>query len=303
MHTKQNPLKQTTQKALRRFGYEIRRCHPSPARARPLELQPVADAPPIILPVWPLPRASRGISDDDIRRAFGKFEFWHYAFEFEGGVSFSPRHALPTALADAPHRPLQRFRHFMPYLVAAQGGTLQGKRVLDIACNSGFWSIQCALLGAEVIGFDARHELIEQANLVKRIVGVENVEFKVMDFWDMSPTSLGGTFDVVLNLGILYHLSNPLEALQLTKAMARQHILLDTTVSRSPFAILALRWEEPDDIRNAAQAGVAAEPSRAGLALMLKHVRVANSFEIPVRTLEMPPDYLEQRRASWLITV
>jgi 23S rRNA G2069 N7-methylase RlmK/C1962 C5-methylase RlmI len=36
----------------------------------------------------------------------------------------------------------------MPYVVQSQGGALEGKRVLDIACNSGFWSIQCALLGA-----------------------------------------------------------------------------------------------------------------------------------------------------------
>jgi len=65
---------------------------------------------------------------------------------------------------DDPRRPLQRFRHFMPDLLASQGGSLKGRRILDIACNSGFWSLQCALLGAEVAGFDARPELIEQAN-------------------------------------------------------------------------------------------------------------------------------------------
>ena len=82
--------------------------------------------------------------------------------------------------------------------------------MLDIACNSGFWSLQCALLGAKVVGFDARGELVEQAKLIKAIVGADNVEFKVLDFWDMSPQALGGTFDVVLNLGILYHLPKPL---------------------------------------------------------------------------------------------
>ena len=65
----------------------------------------------------------------------------------------------------------------MPYLMEAERGSLKGKRVLDIACNSGFWSVQCALLGAEVVGFDARPGLIEQANLIKRIVGVDQVEF------------------------------------------------------------------------------------------------------------------------------
>jgi predicted RNA methylase len=65
--------------------------------------------------------------------------------------------------------PLQRFTHFMPSLVAAAGGSLAGKRVLDIACNAGFWSIQCALLGAaEVVGFDTRPELVEQAQVLRR---------------------------------------------------------------------------------------------------------------------------------------
>jgi hypothetical protein len=48
----------------------------------------------------------------------------------------------------------------------------------------------------------------------------------VLDFWQMSPETLGGAFDVVLNLGFLYHLPKPVEALELTKRMSRQRILL-----------------------------------------------------------------------------
>jgi 2-polyprenyl-3-methyl-5-hydroxy-6-metoxy-1,4-benzoquinol methylase len=131
-------------------------------------------------PAWPLPRRPGGLSDEEIRKAFAKYDLWHYAYEFDGGLSFSAHHN------------------------EAQNGSLQGKRVLDIACNSGFWSIQCALLGADVVGFDARVELIEQANLVKSIVGINRVKFKLLDFWNMSPRLLDGTFDIVLNLGILY---------------------------------------------------------------------------------------------------
>src|SRR5262249_43821504 len=147
------------------------------------------------------------------------FPLWHYSYEFQGGLSFpiSRMHGNEDQVAMDPKRPLQRFRHFIPDLVASQGGSLRGKRVLDIACNSGFWSIQCALLGAEVVGFDARDVLIEQANLLKSIVGLDNVSFRQLDFWSMSPESLGGVFDIVLNLGILYHLPDPLEALRITR--------------------------------------------------------------------------------------
>ena len=286
-------------KALHYLGYEIHRIE----SCSPKKAQPLITEPPPINPVWPLPRRSGGPSDEEIRIEFAKYDLWHYAYKFDGGLSFSASHNNPGLLADAPNRPLQRFRHFMPYLIEAQNGSLRGKRILDIACNSGFWSIQCALLGAEVVGFDARVELIEQANLIKSIVGVNNIEFRVLDFWDLSPQFLGGTFDIVLNLGILYHLPKPPEALQLTKSMAREHILLDTVVYPSNDSVIKLHWEEPNDIRSASSSGIVANPSKSSIDLMLKHIGVADWFEIPIRTTDMPRDYLDHRRASWLIKV
>jgi hypothetical protein len=38
----------------------------------------------------------------------------------------------------------------------------------------------------------------------------------------------------VLTLGILYHLAKPVEALERTKAMSRDHVLLDTQITQSP---------------------------------------------------------------------
>ena len=154
---------------------------------------------------------------------------------------------------------MQRFRHFMPYL-----GSLAGKRVLDVACNSVFWSIQCALLGADVVGFDARPELIDAANALKRIAGANRAEFRVLDFWPMNAESRGGPFDVVLNLGLLYHLAKPLEALERTKAMARG-------------------------------------PTKAAVELMLRHLRFPRWFEVPVRGSDLPIDSLTRRRVAWLI--
>jgi tRNA (mo5U34)-methyltransferase len=292
-------IKQNVKKMLRHFGYEILKLE----SYNPRKAHAPISAPTPIDPVWPLPRKSGGLSDDEVRKEFARYDLWHYSYKFDGGLSFSVRHNNPGPVSEIPNRPLQRFKHFMPYLVTAQNGSLQGKRVLDIACNSGFWSIQCALLGAEVVGFDARVELIEQANLVKSIVGVKNVEFKVLDFWDMSPQSLGGPFDVVLNLGILYHLAKPLESLELTKSMTREHILLDTAVYPSNDSVFKVRWEEPTDIRSASGSGIVAYPSKSAIGLMLKHLRVAEWFEIPLRTSDMPPDYLDHRRASWLIKV
>lgn len=299
----QHNMKQGVQKVLHSLGYEIHRIGSSPTEHFHGNGGAWISDPPGINPIWPLPRRSGGLSNHQILEEFAGYDLWHYAYAFEGGLSFSARHNNPGLLADVPERPLQRFRHFMPYLVASNNGSLRGKRVLDIACNSGFWSIQCALLGAEVIGFDGREELIKQANLIKSIVGVDKIEFRVLDFWDMSSQRLGGTFDIVLNLGILYHLTDPLKALQLTKSMARQYILLDTQVYPSKESVIKLLWEEPTDIRTAVTSGIVVHPSKSSIDLILRHIGVAKWFEIPLRSTDMPADYLENLRASWLIKV
>jgi SAM-dependent methyltransferase len=259
-------------------------------------------APAPVEPIWPLPRTPSGVPWEQLLKEFAKYEAWHYAYEFEGGLAPAASRYQLNGLAGDPNRPLQRFRHFMPYLINAAGGSLRGKRVLDIACNSGFWSVQFALLGAEVVGFDARPELIEQANLIKSIVGLENIRFQLLDFWEMSQQSLDGAFDIVLNLGTLYHLPHTLQALHLTRAMAREHILIDTEVYPSQDAVIKLRWEEPDHIRSAVRSGIVAIPSKKSVELMLKDLSVTEWCEIPVGD-DMPRDYREHRRTSWLVKV
>jgi hypothetical protein len=83
--------------------------------------------------------------------------------------------------------------------------------------------------------------------------------------------------------------------------MARRHILLDTTLYPSDECALYLKWEEPSDIRMAAEEGVVAVPTRRGVELMLRHLRPKQWMEIPVRTHDLPLDYRTGKRASWLI--
>ena len=290
-------IKRFIREMLRYFGYTIYKT-PSPSKTiRRAEKLPPRD------PVWPLPRRAGGLSAEEIQSEFAKYELWYYPFEFEGGISFPAIHKIDLP-ADSPEAALQRFRHLMPYVLHALDGNLRGKRVLDIACNSGFWSVQCALLGAEVVGFDARAEVIEQANLIKSIVGVNNVEFRVLDFWKMSPESLDGQFDVVLFIGSLHALPDPLRALELARAMTQQWMLLDTMVHPTNDTVVKLYWgEEPIDIRQPSRAGIVACPSKSSVNLMLRHSGVTDWREILAGDSPIPRPYREHRRASWLIKV
>src|SRR5688572_10379429 len=61
-------------------------------------------------PVWPLPRRAGGMTDEQVRAEFAKFPLWHYAYAFQGGLSFSSQHKRPGPVTDEAQRPLKRFR-------------------------------------------------------------------------------------------------------------------------------------------------------------------------------------------------
>src|SRR5216117_3658204 len=61
-----------------------------------------------------------------------------------------------------------------PVVMAVNGGSLKGLRVLDVGCNEGFWSLEAHKSGAAyVLGVDARAQHVEQAQLVRDALGID----------------------------------------------------------------------------------------------------------------------------------
>jgi SAM-dependent methyltransferase len=88
------------------------------------------------------------------------------------------------------------------------GGSPQGLRILDLACDQGNFAIQLAQLGAaEVVGVEARDH-VKDAIARRDSLGLKNASFEQGDVRAITSDS-HGMFDVVLCLGILYHLDVP----------------------------------------------------------------------------------------------
>lgn len=107
-------------------------------------------------------------------------------------------------------------------------------RVLDLGCLEGLYGIEFARVGADVLGIDGREENIAKAQFSKEALGLENIRFVVDDVRHLSPEKYG-SFDVVLCLGILYHLDVP-DAFEFVEACARsctRMFIADTHVSLS----------------------------------------------------------------------
>jgi 2-polyprenyl-3-methyl-5-hydroxy-6-metoxy-1,4-benzoquinol methylase len=151
-------------------------------------------------------------------------------------------HGVSTYLPDVSRRELERTRvdsltrHGWPSLLEACGGSLKGKRVLDIACNCGGFSVEAIKAGADyVLGIDIVDRYLEQAEFIKQALGYENLEFRKINIADLSPELTGGTFDVVLCFGILYHLEDPVGDMRAIANLATDAMLVDTALYRPKY--------------------------------------------------------------------
>src|SRR4051794_3755702 len=123
---------------------------------------------------------------------------------------------LPDGRQTAPDHPLGDFPRFKWEQIAPHlPEDLTGCRALDIGCNAGFYSFQLARRGAHVTAVDVDGHYLRQARWAAGELGLEDrIELRQLGVYDLA--DLGGDpYDVVLFLGVLYHLRHPLLALDI----------------------------------------------------------------------------------------
>jgi SAM-dependent methyltransferase len=109
-------------------------------------------------------------------------------------------------------------------------GRFSGKKVLDVGCLEGYFSLECALHGADVLGIDAREINVKKCEFVKSVLGVNNMTFALADAIDLTEERYG-SFDVVLALGLLYHLEDPFTFLAHVATMCTGFLVLDSLIA------------------------------------------------------------------------
>lgn len=104
-------------------------------------------------------------------------------------------------------------------------------RILDLACGEGVYAIEAALRGAEVRALDARAERMNEGAKAAERLALKNLSFEQTDIRNVNIDS-HGRVDVVLFLGILYHLELRDAALVLKNIyeMCHQFVVVDTHI-------------------------------------------------------------------------
>lgn len=155
---------------------------------------------------------------DELRARVAEIR-WHHSIDLGQGIVTPGQDNSPRKLA----------RLKLPE-------SLSGKTVLDVGAWDGYFSFEAERRGAQRVlatdsyCWDGSHDWGSKRgfDLAREALG-SKVEAQVIDVLDLAPERVG-VFDVVLFLGVLYHMRHPLLALERVAGVARDLLILETAV-------------------------------------------------------------------------
>ena len=161
--------------------------------------------------------------DPDLRRQIDALGAWFHNIDIDG-VPTAPNHFL----GDYPRVKWRSFSDAIP-------ADLTGRTVLDIGCNGGFYAIEMKRRGADrVLAVDTDERYLVQARFAAERCG-QAIEFRQLSVYDVG--ALAERFDVVLFMGVLYHLRHPLLALDLIRAHVADDLFVFQSMQRGSDAV------------------------------------------------------------------
>jgi tRNA (mo5U34)-methyltransferase len=143
---------------------------------------------------------------------------WFHNLHLPDGTQTAPDHFL----GDFPRQKWAQIVNYIPH-------DLSNWRVLDIGCNAGFYSFELARRGANVVGIDSEELYLTQARWAARQLDAEissRIDFRQMQIYDLARWQ--GRFDLVLFMGVFYHLRYPQLALDIVAQLVDRLMVFQT---------------------------------------------------------------------------
>ncbi len=170
-------------------------------------------------PAYHRPISESQLSRQEIELRIRELGPWFHNMDL-GGVLTAPDHFL----GDYPRVKFKGFADTLPK-------DLAGRSVLDIGCNGGFYTVEMKRRGAgRVVGIDSDPHYLAQARLAAEVSGYPDIEFTQLSVYDLA--ELGERFDLVIFMGVFYHLRHPLLALDLIHEHVADDLLLFQSMQR-----------------------------------------------------------------------
>lgn len=122
--------------------------------------------------------------------------------------------------------PLLKFtKQFLRVLFS---GGLSGKRIVDLGCLEGGYTVEFARAGFHALGIEVRQSNFKNCQRVKAATNLPNLAFVRDDVHNIADY---GIFDAVFCCGLLYHLEMPRKFIELMSQVCRRAVIIDTHVA------------------------------------------------------------------------
>lgn len=175
---------------------------------------------------------ARGAATPDLKDEIAAFAPWGYSIQLAPGVLTG----VPEALERTVYRS-HLIGGAMSYGLSRCNLDPTAASAVDFACNHGYFSLLAAELGCpNVTGLDLRGINIAKAGLLARQFDLPDVRFEQRDVY-----SYEGQADIVLNLGLLYHVTDPVRLMELSFGACRSFCIVDTITHLAPVSAFILR--------------------------------------------------------------
>lgn len=153
---------------------------------------------------------------------------WMYPWRLRDGRD------VPLAIAEleSVHRTRAEMIESRVRVALARAG--QGAIALDLACNEGWFAHRLLEWGASrVVAIDIREHNLRRAALLREHFDIPTgkLELRQADVFALDPASLG-EYDVVLVLGLIYHVENPMGVLRLARACTRGLCVVESQLTQ-----------------------------------------------------------------------
>lgn len=160
---------------------------------------------------------------------------WFHNLHLPDGTQTCPDHPL----GDFPSFKWQALRHSFP-------ADLSGVTVLDIGCNAGFYALELARRGATVSALDVNPHYLRQARWAAEVCGLaERIEFEQSQVYALSRKQR--RWDIVLFLGVLYHLRYPMLGLDIVSRCVGKQLVIQSLSTSESASLVAPEDLELDD--------------------------------------------------------
>jgi tRNA (mo5U34)-methyltransferase len=126
--------------------------------------------------------------------------------------------------------PFQRWQALEPHLPES----MVGLNVLDVGSADGFFSVEFAKRGANVLATDFWKQMIDRIDFLADVMDLP-ISTLVSSAEDMK---LDEDFDMIFNLGLLYHSKHPLLLLENLYTISHQVMYLETTITKGDEPLL-----------------------------------------------------------------